>query len=241
VKLARFVSKAPLAGQRPILQDKTIDLMLHSKDPSVPDNLLRLGWANFEHEGYGLIHASGGMPGAASRLAIVPEARLISVVVSNALTPDLWEIEKTVFAAYLPGYAERTKVRRAEQPVASRRFAPPASLAGVWTGTVKTHEGDVPVRLEITDGGGVRFALGGRVLPVIQIPPAIADWRLSFENGFFTAPLGGSLRNSDTARAPHILYAVLRLRQDRLTGCLLAAAMNMRFVLPYWTELHRGS
>ena len=125
VKLARFVSKVPLPGQKRILRDKTIDQMLNSKSTDIPANLLRLGWTGFEHEGYGLIHASGGMPGAASRLGIVPEARLISVVLTNALTPDLWEIERTVFAAYLPGYAERTRERKPDQPAPSRAFSPP--------------------------------------------------------------------------------------------------------------------
>ena len=87
----------------------------------------------------------------------------------------------------------------------------------------------------------MRFELAGRVLPVVQIPPGIVDWKLGFENGFFTAPLGGSLKNSDTDRSPHVLCAVLKPRGDRLTGYLLAAAVDMRFTLPYWTEFHKSA
>jgi hypothetical protein len=105
---------------------------------------------------------------------------------------------------------------------------------------VKTHEGDLAARLDVTDGG-VRFELAGRALPVIQIPPGLVDWKLSFENGVFTAPFGGNLRNSDTARSPHVLYAVLKLRGDRLTGYVLAAAIDRKFTLPYWVELRKST
>jgi hypothetical protein len=86
----------------------------------------------------------------------------------------------------------------------------------------------------------VQFELDDRVLPVIRIPPGIVDWRLTFEDGVLKIPLGGGLKNSDTVRSPHILYAVLKLRENRLTGHILAAAVDMKFTLPYWIELRKA-
>jgi hypothetical protein len=215
-------------------------MMLNSTDASVPANHLRLGWAVLDQDGLTLIHASGGMPGAAARLGIVPGQRSISVLMTNAYTEKLWDIEKAVFAAYLSGYAEKTSTQKLEPATQPPAFAPPPLLTGVWTGTVKTHEGDSRVRVSIAASGAVQFELDDRVLPVIRIPPGIVDWRLTFEDGVLKIPLGGGLKNSDTVRSPHILYAVLKLRENRLTGHILAAAVDMKFTLPYWIELRKA-
>jgi CubicO group peptidase (beta-lactamase class C family) len=191
VRLARFISKTPLRDQKAILRGKTIDLMLNDKDPDAGEGLLRLGWTVFEHEGYSLIHASGGMRGAAARIGIVQKEGLISVVATNTYTGSLWDIERAVYEAYLPGYAEKAKAAKPEEAAPQRAFAPAAAVQGAWSGTISTFDGPVPVRL-VVEADGVRFELAGRALPVIKIPPGLVDWRLTYENGVLTIPLGGN-------------------------------------------------
>lgn len=239
LRFAAFTAKRPLQDQKRILEDKTIDMMIKSRDPDVPNALLRLGWAVIDHEGYSFVHGSGGMPGASSRLTMIPAERLTSIVLANCDTLDLWEVEKAVLMAYLPGYAEKAKAEKPAPAPEAQTFVPPESLWGAWDGTIKTYEGDVPVKLTVAADGNVRFELYARVLQPFQIPAAVVDWKLDYRNGFFTAPFFANLKTSDTARASHILYAVLKLRADRLSGYILAAAMDQRFGLPYWIELVR--
>ena len=240
VRLARFISKHPLPDQKRILRDETIDRMLQTTEPGLKDPQLHLGWAVLDHEGYRLIHASGGMPGAVSRIGIVPDHRLIIVSLANAFNVSLWEVEKAAFRAYLPGYAEKTKDKKPEASQSPPKFMPPADLVAKWIGSVKTYEGDIPVQLAIAADGNLTFKLDGRSLMVIPMPAGLEDWNLGFRSGVLTIPLLGNLRTSDASRGRHIIIAFLRVRGDKLNGHISAASMEYKFLFPYWTELSKN-
>jgi len=239
-RLALFISKHPLLDQKRILQDRTIDRMLQTTEPGIKEPLLRLGWTVLDHEGHRLIHASGGMPGAASRIGIVPDQGLIIISLANAYNVVLWEVEKAAFRAYLPGYAEKTKDKKPEASQAPQKFIPPAELVAQWSGSIKTYEGDIPVQLAIAADGNLTLKLDGRSLMVIPMPAGLEDLNLGFRSGVLTFPVLGNIRTSDASRGRHILVAFLRVRGNKLNGHISAASMEYKFLFPYWAELSKN-
>jgi hypothetical protein len=110
-------------------------------------------------------------------------------------------------------------------------------LQGVWSGSIKTHQGDLPASLTIGDGREMELEIDGRKTVPIRVQSPLGKVR--FTDGVFEAPFFGSIPTDDAGRSRHVLFVRLRKRGDTLSGVVAAVAMNQTFWLPYWTELRR--
>ncbi len=231
VRFGIFHSRSRLAEQRPILKPETIEAM---KEPVAPASY-GLGWAVGPDLGYLRWAHSGGMPGVATALNIYPTENLVVVVLANASTrPE--RIAQEITGIMLPRYADSVAARRAQSPPpAPAPFAPEPTLIGEWSGTLKTWQQSVPIRLEIRANGDVFVWLGDQLRAVAN--------QVSFRNGRLTGRFAGRIGTDDAGRWPHSLQLGLQLVDGVLKGQVSAqtATDPVYYSLASYAELRRGS
>jgi CubicO group peptidase (beta-lactamase class C family) len=231
IRFAMFHLKNHLADQRPILRDATLDDM----HQPVPPSSNGLGFGVFDG-GTRLAH-TGGMPGATAVMVLFPASNIAVVVLANVatrfnLTAQEFTIAREAVAAVAP---ERAPQHLGPPPPPSHPAALVVTpeLAGDWSGTLRTYEGTIAMRLQIRLDGSIEAWIGDE--PGAAVDHAIfADGRLS---GAFTA----RIPTSDAARWPHNVSLGLLLRGGKLSGEVVAnsTADRIYFSLSSYAELGR--
>ena len=244
VRFGMFHLKNRLPDQRRVLSDRVIDAMQRASGAKIPDAGIGLsgyglGWTLIDLGGRRLISHSGGTFGAGARLTLIPRENIACVILTNGASSaegyDLWEIERAVFAALIPGFP---KAPDAAVP-AEKPFTPPDALVGAWKGAIRVDGRDLPTNLAIDKAGMVRFDIAGQVMAPIPIKNPLGSLR--YDEGTFRGPFLGTIRIADTARAAHVVLLDLKLRGDKLNGSASAVAMDGRFWLPFWIDLEKGA
>jgi hypothetical protein len=90
----------------------------------------------------------------------------------------------------------------------------PGTLAGRWTGTIHTHERDLPVTVWFKDHGDVHAKLGDQLVALVN------DAR--FEDGIFTGRMIGDIGTKAANRRAYYLDWELTLGGGELSGILYA-------------------
>jgi len=245
VRFGMFHLKNHLQDQKQILTDEAIDALQHETDPQLPDTKDIIGFNNLlgsfgsvDYCGYQFLVATGMMPGAASRLDLIPSENIASVVLCNGDNIDLWEIEKEIFAALLPEYAKKLKAEEKKpEEKKSEKFSPPESLLGEWKGEIKTYKEVLPVIMAFKKNSKVSLKLKGKTFSPLNVKTPLGD--MSFKDGVFRGPFFGNIKNEDTSRSPHILFLNMKLRGKRMSGFIAAVAFDKKFCLPSWIELKK--
>ena len=228
VRFGIFHSRTRLADQRQILKPETIEAM---KQPVAPASY-GLGWAVGPTAGYLRWAHNGGMPGVATVLNIYPTENLVVVVLANSGTrPE--PIAAEITGIMLPHYADSLAAFRARTPPGPPAFAPGANLVGQWSGTVKTWQRSLPIRLEIRDNGDAFAWLGDQQRAVVN--------QLNFVNERLTGRFAGQIGTDDAGRWPHSLQLGLLLVDGVLKGQLSAQTSTdpVYYSLASYTELRR--
>jgi hypothetical protein len=240
IRYGMFHLRNEVLGQQRILSEGTIDMMHEPSDVSMPDEVLEvrlgLGWAIVDLEGVRMVNVTGGMPGTVTRLALIPtENAAVAIMINNGIGDAYapWEIERETFAAMIPDLPRGPEIVEESEPAEPL----PAALQGVWSGSIKTHQGDLPASLTIGDGREMELEIDGRKTVPIRVQSPLG--RVRFTDGVFEAPFFGSIPTDDAGRSRHVLFLRLRKRGDTLSGVVAAVAMNQTFWLPYRTELGR--
>ncbi len=245
-RFGMFHLKQRIPDQEAILEEESIDRLHRETDPQSPDLKERIGFeyllgsfGKIEIGDYRIDVCTGSMPGASSRLALVPSENLVTVVLCNGEGIDLWEIEKLIIGAMLPPFAEVCESElqnRHEEPGISPE--PTEPFIGSWVGDVATHAGDIPVELHFSSEGGIEMTINGRAAPYLTVRTPLGE--MGFTDNTFKGLFMANIETQDAARSPHVVMVETRLREGRLTGYAAAVAINKRFCLPYWMELNRG-
>jgi CubicO group peptidase (beta-lactamase class C family) len=245
IRFGSFHLKLPFPDQKPILSEERIDRM-HSESGSsfresegqpICDYLLGC-FAGIDYGGYRLEVATGWMPGATSRLALVPSENLVTAVLCNGNNIDLWDIEKALLEAMLPGFSDEEGTSAEEPSIQPEtRGVSPADFAGSWSGEVSTYTGTIPIRIIFSKNGRADLTLGKKILPALRIATPLGE--MGFQGNVFKGLYRGRIDTPDAARASHIIMLECSLRDRRLTGYLAAVAVDQYFCLPYWIELER--
>jgi len=244
VRFARFHLKRPLPDQKAILSETMIDRM-HKESgssfredggPTVDYLLGSLG--RIDYGGYTLEVASGSMPGAMSRLTFVPSRNLIIAILCNGDNIDLWEIDKALLEAMLPGFGDAAGAPENEPSDGSDADGKRSDdFVGAWEGTIVTDAGTVPIRMTFNESGDVQTQIEGRRLAPLGVATPLGD--TGYENGTFKGLYRGRLDTAEARRSPHVLLIECQRRDERVTGYVSAIAINQDFCLPYWMELER--
>ena len=241
IRFGMFHLKHLSSDQSQILSDATIDAMHKPTGISMPDvNIgaveIGLGWAIVDLYGHRFLSATGGAPGVSCRLGLAPSENIAVAILCNSGISDsaeiwnLWYIEWSIYAALIPKLPKGIDI-----PLKKEAYAPPDALEGEWKGMIKTHIGDLPVRMHFEKKEGVSLSVNGKSVHPIDVENPLGI--ISFKNGIFQGPFFGGVGTEDTKRAPNVLFLHMRLRGNKLNGYAAAIAMNQKFCLPYWIEL----
>lgn len=243
-----FHLKNRLPDQEAILKDETIDRLHKETDPRFPDLRELIGFdcllgsfGRVDTCGYRLEMTTGSMPGASTRMALVPSENVVTVVLCNEADIDSWRIEKKMLGSMIPGLSEAFEREEGESPREKSAMSsiPPKPFIGSWSGEITTYSGTIPVSLKFGGGGEVEMLIGGAAAPRLNVRTPLGE--MGFRDGLFRGLFMGGIDTPDAARAPHVVLVECRPRNGRLTGYAAAVAMNKRFCLPYWMELSPGA
>ncbi len=249
-----FHLKDHLKGQRPILDDGTIDRMQTEKDDAVhpggTNESYGLGWF-FGETAHGVraVWHEGGWTGASAMLKLLPSEDIAVAVLMNVYDSEFANrVTDETIRAMLPDHGN-PEGRAADRAAAS---APPSFdlPAGTYSGEIRTFEGAVPLILDKGDGGDLHVHLGDPASPpkhVFILPAIVARVPGQFL-GAFPGPIG----DRDAARHPHRILLDLRIVRDELKGTASAMTLGglrfgpaddqrMHFHLPYRASLKRTS
>lgn len=228
-------------GQKAILEPESVAAMQRARDPDVRNSSYALGWETGRRFGYPIITHGGVMDGCRAHLAMIPSEGLAAAVLING--DNIWSIQVCdwIFAAFLPEYARNLRASsQSGSPLPSpQTFKPPAELVGTWKGTIKTHEGEIPVQLIMESNGRVELAsldhsgLPGKGLSPLKTP-------VVNQMGIFVVHFPQVFSTSDAASSSHRTVLGLTVRQNRLSGEANTIASDMSYSLPSYIELKRA-
>jgi CubicO group peptidase (beta-lactamase class C family) len=222
VRFGMWNLKLHLADQAAILPDSLIDAM-HAPTMSEGDgDGYGVGWETTNLAGYRALVHTGGMPGVATVLRIIPSERIVIVVLCNAEDDDLASsIADDIMRVLLPKW-KPPAVKAADSIGA---FAPPQELVGVWKGKVATYDSEIPLTLTVPSSGDVHVKLGD------QLEAVLSRARFTGE-GLLRGSMPGSLGIKDAARRPYFLGLTLKLRNGNVLNGAITARANDQAVVP---------
>ncbi len=233
-------------GQKRILKKETLAAM-HSEsgsgfmDGDNPVKYLLGSFAQLDHLGYRFQLVTGGMPGAVSRLDVIPSENIVSAVLANSDSVDLWALQHEIFAAFLPAFRNTPNTPpKAADAGAGEKFNPPDPLVGIWKGTIRTSLKPIPAGLTFARGGQATLEIDGKNYSPLSVKTELGD--MSFKDGVFSGLFWGRIDTPDTTGQSHVVYVNVKLRENRLTGSAAAVSIDTRrtFFLPHWIELEKS-
>lgn len=234
------------SGRKRILKDMTLAAMHNESgsevmDGDVPVKYLLGSLARLDYSGNTFHSVTGGMPGAVSRLDMIPSEHIASAVLANSDNVDLWALQQEIFAALLPAFRnEPSKPASADEGGAKGRFNPPDALQGVWEGTIRTSEKTIPAKMVFPRGSEPVLEIEGKRYYPVPVKTELGD--PEFKAGVFSGLFWGRIDTPDTAGRPHTVYINVRLRAGKLSGSAAAVSIDGRrtFCLPHWIELAKS-
>ena len=149
---------------------------------------------------------SGGMDGVSTRLMILPAMEAVIVVLCNSDSPITSEVVAKIY--------EVMGVQTTPVAVSEPNKEVPQAVIGRWSGTIKAHECDVPIALEILPDGIDAELDGKRV-----------DTDAHFEDSDIRGGMIAQIKVSDALRTPHTLLLDLQFRGDQFTGSVAARSI----------------
>ena len=206
-----FSLKAHLPNQSAILPDGLIDEMQKPTMFSHPGDGYGIGWESDSTGGATIVSHSGGMPGVATWLRLVPARKLVIVVLCNEDDRLAHTVADAITEKLVTGW--KPPAAAAPRPA----FVPPPELVGRWEGTVETYRSSTPFHLEVAPSGEIRIKLGDQLATILD--------QISFRDGTLHGMFRGEIDVPEAARRPYILSVSLTLRDGKvLNGAITARA-----------------
>jgi CubicO group peptidase (beta-lactamase class C family) len=252
VRFAMFHLKNDLSDQEAIISEAAVDEMQRPSPETSPMRVWEregsgygIGWfVGLTEDGLRVVQHSGGTVGVSTILALVPQENLAVVVLSN--TDSQWpdaiaiEIVCTLLCRHPEEFSPPVDRAADEAP-----FAPGPELVGVWEGSVRTYEGDVPLVLEIGESGGVYATLGDQSraqLEDLSYRDNLPQFLNASGGPFLRGCMHGELETADVNRGrPYKLWLELKLRDDVLNGSLITFSQREFYPGPlsHWVVLRK--
>jgi len=225
VRFGMFHLKSRLPDQRAILSDAAIDEM---QKPGMGN--YGVGWSVVEPQGFRVVTHSGGMPGVATTLVLVPSEKIALAILTNTSGVALDGLVQEILRVLMPNLPPPPARTPQSEPV----FTPGAELTGEWRGTLETYQGSRPLVLRIEESGAVRVRLANQLWTLLN--------QVSFRDGWLSGRFAGDVGAEDASRRPHTILLTLKLRGESLNG----AASSVSLPGPrggnaqtHWVELKR--
>jgi CubicO group peptidase (beta-lactamase class C family) len=212
-------------GTEPVLRSESIRAM--QRDVSPADSVQwGMGWRLTTDRGYRVVDHGGGQPGVSTQLTLYPDEGLVIVVLCNRDRVWVQDVARRIAAAVLP------RARAGVDSTAQAAPPPPPDLAGRWAGTVTTHEGEMPIALEIQPAGDIHASLG-----TLFITSLVQDVERS--GGALLGSFYGVVNTSDVLPHRHNVTFTLRPRGGEMTGQLTARGIDAIFGYSSFVRLRR--
>ncbi len=235
-RFAMFNMKNHIHGQTPILDDRWIN-ELHKPVFVGPSGVATtFGWfTGHLKSGVPVIFKSGGQPGVATALCMLPSENLACLVLTNR--SDGRELCSRVCNQVLTSYLPEWQQPEETSGPSPSPFVVTTSWSGGWQGILANDGAEMQVRLNIESSGSATLALGDK--------PAEKIARMQSEGLALTGVSTGSINSPDAMRAgAKTLKVKLMPSEGKLAGRILATAgdPNIKNVtLPYVLTLNRAS
>src|SRR5271169_209928 len=186
IRFAMFHLKDHLAGQEPILDDATIDLMHKGISHMSPDIFYGLGFYGSDKDGMLEYGHSGGMPGVSTVMRLYPEEDLAVVVLTNTSgSGAVPEIEREIARGLVARYAKALAAEAKPPEAPKNLYHPTPEFVGTWTGTLRTWTGTVPLTLVFQPDGDIHVKLGDQLETLLNKP----QWEGKMLDGHFAATI----------------------------------------------------
>ncbi|MEJ2151601.1 MAG: serine hydrolase [Gemmatimonadota bacterium] len=207
IRFAMFHLGDNLPDQKAILSDRAIASM-QAKHP--PGNVKSgIGWAlDGDERGYRSVYHGGEGPGADAFVRLFPAEDVAAVLLCNAECEKLYEIQKAIFVALIPGLGESEP---SETRAAAHAPEDPSEMYGSWRGLIAAYDRELDVEL-LVDSTGARVAVGAQPRGAVEISVLTP----TFFMGMFDAaiPTPDNLRHPYRNRLAVIRRTALRAAAD---------------------------
>lgn len=249
-RFGMFHLKDHLGDQVRILSDADIEAMQSDKDTTakyVSEDYYGFGWFFKKNEGgYKVCWHEGGMGGARSILKLVPSEHIAVVVLLNGWNDPLpGRLAKEILAVLLPDYLGNLEREKKDQSPPFDPYEAAPEFTGTWRGSIKTHEGDVPVYMVFQEDGDIHFLKqldinrrwvlqNQRLFDRVLNNTGIKEDRIY---GWVDA----HMPTSDAQRLPHIMVVDVVRDGKKLSGSVsaISAGDRMYFGLSYYIGLEK--
>ena len=241
VRFGMFHLKVDLRDQKPILTDRSIDQM---KRPIARRSVGRgyaMGWQIFRNgNGPRVVAHTGSMGGVTAWLILVPQEKVAVALLANTQTDFVQRIGHQIITTLLPQYGRGgtndSKGSTAEDltDIRGSRSKLPRKIEGVWTGIVRTYEGQLPLKLWLRRSSESEGQLDDQ--------PRSTLTKVKFQDGHLSAWMDGDIRTEDANRRPYVLVLSLKLRGRLLNGSITAlspSSPELPNALSSWVELKK--
>lgn len=206
-----FSLKAHRTDQAAILPDDLIDAMQQPTIFSHSGVGYGIGWEIDNADGVTIVSHSGGMPGVATWLRLIPSEKLVIVVLCNEDDRLAHTIADEITSQLVPNW----KPAPLAEPQAP--FVPTSDLTGRWKGSIQSYRSTTPFQLDILSSGEIRVQVGDQLATLLDHP--------SFRDGYLHGMFQGDIDLPEAARRPYVISVSLKLRDGKmLNGAVTARA-----------------
>src|SRR6185312_1699768 len=226
-----FNLKNDLGQRSPILDSRWIDELHKPVFVGHSGTATTFGWFSGQTKsGTQVVFKSGGQPGVATMLYMIPSENLACLALTNRSNgSDLaFGVCDQIMATILPQWSQPSE--SAGPPPSPLSFASP--FIGEWGGMLSNGGANMPVRLEVKSGDWATLALGHK--------PAEKLSDLRAEETAFTAKAVGVIQSPDAIRSEATTLSLKLMPQNgKLIGRILAKSKDGGTALPYVLTLIR--
>ena len=222
--LARFALLHLEDAFQEVLNPEYVEQMKEPTGEIGPASGYGMGW-RIDKGNHEIVSHTGGMPGVATRLTLVPNHNVAVIALSNKESSLPHQTVKKILSEMLEDYPyDHPGLLLPAQRKNAPAFAPSKKIAGTWSGDIETYEGPRRLQLWIGQDGSCRARLEGQLITMVTNP--------GFHGDLLTGIINGDLQTSDSSRVKHILRLRLQLRDNELVGAV-EAVTNLS---PQWRQ-----
>ena len=158
-----FHLKAHLPDQKPILTDRSLDLLWKYHELGVESTTRRLGWDVQQDFGFETVQHGGGGPGIHNWLYMIPSENLVIALMSNARYSNTHSdpVLVELIAAGLSASGQDKLRRGAGRGYSRRTEVNPADFRGRWMGHVNGPKGTCWIAVDFDAHGQPRLQIEG--------------------------------------------------------------------------------
>jgi CubicO group peptidase (beta-lactamase class C family) len=214
-----------------ILDDRWID-ELHKPVFGGPSGVATtFGWfIGHLESGVPVIFKSGGQPGVATALYMVPSENLACLVLTNR--SDGRELSSSVCNQVLASYLPEWRQPEETSGPAPSKFVVTPSLSGRWQGTLTNGGAKMRVRLNIESSDSATLELDGK--------PAEKITEMHSEGVAFTGVSAGLINSPDARRTGAKTLKIKLIPYEGMLAGRILATDSKNVLLPYVLSLNRA-